>query len=74
MGPKGNPTPDRLAVAVDMARHLNGPMVARLRRCAADASPNWEHAATVYPPDARGLVALIDHLLGSASDEPDKRS
>ncbi len=44
---------------MDRAR-LNGPMVARLRRCAADTSSNWDGAITIYPPEARELVALID--------------
>lgn len=39
---------------------LNGPMVARLRQCAADTSPNWDGKITIYPPEARELVALID--------------
>lgn len=52
----------RLAAAVETARHLNEPMVARLRACAADTSPNWDGAITVYPPEAAGLVTLIDLL------------
>jgi hypothetical protein len=51
--------------AADRARQLNGPMVARLRRCAADTSPNWDGAVTVYPPESRDLVALIDYLLAA---------
>lgn len=39
---------------------LNGPMVARLRTCAADTSPNWDGRITIYPPEARELVNLID--------------
>lgn len=39
---------------------LNGPMVARLRGCAADTSSNWDGKITIYPPEARELVALID--------------
>ena len=50
-------TPD-----VPTTLRLNGPMVERLRRCAADTSSNWDGAVTIYPPDARGLVALIDYL------------
>jgi hypothetical protein len=41
-------------------------MVARLRGCAADTSPNWDGRVTIYPPEARELVALID---ASASDD-----
>lgn len=41
---------------------LNRPMVERLRQCAADTSPNWDGKVTVYPPEARELVALIDAL------------
>ena len=40
--------------------YLNGPMLARLRQCAADTSDSWIGAMTVYPPEARGLVAFID--------------
>lgn len=47
----------RLAEA---ARRLNVPMVAKLRKCAADTSSNWDGKVTVYPPEARALVALID--------------
>lgn len=46
--------------AICEARRLNLPMLARLRRCAADASPNYDDAFTIYPPEAVGLVALID--------------
>ncbi len=42
------------------AQRLNGPMVAKLRRCAADTSPNWDGQIAIYPPEARELVALID--------------
>lgn len=41
-------------------RHLNGPMVDRIRRCAADTSPNWDGQITLHPPEFRGLVDLID--------------
>ncbi len=43
-----------------MRTHLNGPMVARLRKCAAGTSPNWDEKITIYPPEARELIALID--------------
>jgi len=46
---------------VQAGLRLNGPMVARLRRCAADVDPNWYGRVTIYPPEARELVALIDH-------------
>ena len=39
---------------------LNGPMLGRLRQCAADTSSNWDGKITIYPPEARELVALID--------------
>lgn len=39
---------------------LNGPMEARLRQCAADTSSNWAGKITIYPTEARELVALID--------------
>lgn len=51
---------DRLAAIVDKARSLNRPMVHRLRSCAADTSPNWEGETTVYPPETRNLVRLLD--------------
>lgn len=54
---------DRLTAAVDQARHLNGPLLTKLRRCAADTSQNWDGAVTVYPQETRGLVALVDYLL-----------
>jgi hypothetical protein len=57
------------AVPSDLARRLNGPMVARLRACAADTSPNWDGAVTVYPPEARELVALIDDLVTDATPD-----
>lgn len=43
---------------------LNEPMVAKLRRCAADTSSNWDGQVTIYPPEARELVALIDAATG----------
>lgn len=46
--------------AENAAAPLNGPMLARLRQCAADTSGSWIGAMTVYPPEARGLVAFID--------------
>lgn len=52
------------------AERLNGPMMQRLRACAADASPNWDGAVTVYPPAARGLVALVDSVLALAPEIP----
>jgi hypothetical protein len=42
------------------AQRLNVPMVNKLRRCAADTSSNWDGQITIYPPEARGLTALID--------------
>lgn len=53
---------DRLHAAVALARHLNKPMQEQLRRAAADTSSNWDVTATIYPPSAQGLVALIDAL------------
>jgi hypothetical protein len=41
---------------------LNGPMVERLRKCAADTDPNWAGRITIYPPEARELVELIDRF------------
>lgn len=61
---------DRLNAVVEQARRLNGPMVTRLRGCAADTSPNWAGAVTVYPPETRGLVALIDALVLGTTKEP----
>jgi len=40
-------------------RQLNGPMLARLRKCAADTSSSWDGKITIYPPEAQGLVALV---------------
>lgn len=54
---------ERLQAAVALVGRLNRPMVDGFRRAAADTSPNWDVTATVYPPSARGLVALIDGLL-----------
>jgi hypothetical protein len=65
---------DRLAAAVELSRHLNGPMVNRLRACAADTTPNWEGATTVYPPETRGLVALIDALVLGQADTDKKEA
>lgn len=48
---------------------LNEPMVAKLRRCAADTSPNWDGKVTIYPPEARELVALIDAAARDESTE-----
>lgn len=42
------------------ALRLNHPMVQRLRGCAADTDPDWAGKITIYPPEARSLVALID--------------
>lgn len=50
--------------------HLNRPMLDRLRKCAADTSPNWDGVVTVYPPETRGLVALIDAVGALAADVP----
>lgn len=54
---------DRAREAVSKVEHLNQPMLTRLRKCAADTSPNWDGAVTLYPPETRGLVALIDAAL-----------
>lgn len=35
-------------------------MIDRLRTCAADKSPNNVGRITIYPPEARELIALID--------------
>lgn len=43
-------------------RYLNGPMVDRIRRCAADTSPNWDGHIRLYPPESRGLINLIDEV------------
>ena len=43
---------------------LNQPMLARLRQCAADTSDSWIGRVTVYPPEARPLVALLDAVAG----------
>jgi hypothetical protein len=59
------------AATPDGPRRLNGPMVARLRACAADTSPNWDGAVTVYPPEARDLVALIDDVLTDVTPAAD---
>ncbi len=45
------------------ASRLNQPMMDRLRRCSWDRSPNWAGAITIYPPEARGLIDLIDAML-----------
>lgn len=50
---------------------LNGPMVDRLRKCAADTSPNWDGKITIYPPEARELVALIDAEAGGKPQPAD---
>lgn len=47
--------------------HLNQPMVAKLRVCAADASPNWDGRVTIYPPEAAGLIAFIDRYASNGS-------
>lgn len=46
--------------STENTRQLNGPMVDRIRQCAADTSSSWIGAMTLYPPEARQLVALID--------------
>lgn len=53
---------DRLRTLLSEQRppQLNGPMVLRLRKCAADTSPNWDGKITIYPPEARQLIDLID--------------
>jgi hypothetical protein len=52
--------------ASEQVRRLNGPMLARLRKCAADTSPNYDGRVTIYPPEARELISLIDALLSTA--------
>jgi hypothetical protein len=64
-------------VNADILR-LNGPMVDRLRKCAADTDPNWAGRITIYPPEARELVALIDryqaaHLAVVAESNTDRK-
>lgn len=59
---------EQLRAAVSGVKRLNRPMLASLRACAADTSPNWDATATVYPPSARDLVALIDALLAVVVD------
>lgn len=54
-----------LRAAVIGVKHLNRPMLDQLRKAAADTSPNWDVTATVYPPSARDLVALVDALLAA---------
>lgn len=56
-------------VVSELARRLNGPMVARLRACAADTSPSWDGKITIYPPEARWLISLVD----AALNEEDSR-
>jgi len=51
---------EREQPSAELATHLNGPMVEKLRKCAADYSPDWSGKITVYPPEARQLVELID--------------
>lgn len=46
---------------------LNQPMVEKLRACAADTSPNWDGRVVIYPPEAVGLVELIDAVPKLAS-------
>lgn len=53
---------DDAPAAPSQPPRLNKPMVARLRACAADTSSNWDGQITIYPLEARDLVALIDHL------------
>lgn len=47
------------------ADRLNAPLVERLRACAADTSPDWAGRITIYPGEARLLVALIDAAAAS---------
>jgi hypothetical protein len=58
-----------MATSSDLARSLNEPMLNRLRQCAADASPNRDGQITIYPPEARHLVALIDATLGEPTPD-----
>lgn len=44
----------------ELVTRLNRPMVEKLRKCAADYSPDWSGKVTVYPMEARQLVQLID--------------
>lgn len=53
----------------ERARRLNQPMLARLRQCAADTSPNWDGKITIYPNEAQGLVDLIDAVLGNEAEK-----
>ncbi len=55
-----------MRAAVSGVKRLNRPMIEQLRRAAADTSSNWDVTATVYPPSARDLVALVDALLAVA--------
>jgi hypothetical protein len=50
----------------EQVHRLNGPMLARLRECAADTSSNWDGKITIYPPEARELVSLVDAALSEA--------
>lgn len=63
----------RLTAERDLLRRrvqrLNVPMVARLRKCAADDSPNWDGKINIYPREARQLTALIDAAIRTG--EPD---
>lgn len=52
---------------------LNTAMLDRLRRCAADTSPNWEGSITIYPPEARELVDLVDAVGGAPQPSVDDR-
>lgn len=48
------------------AQLLNVPMVAKLRQCAADDSPNRDTKINIRPPEAHQLLALIDAAIRSA--------
>jgi hypothetical protein len=71
----GIDAPDWQPAEVDTVRlilqRINKPMLEKLRRCAADDSPNWDGRVTIYGPEARGLLALIDAISrGTPSDTP----
>lgn len=55
----------RAPVSEQVSR-LNEPMLVRLRKCAADTSASWDGRITIYPPEARALVLLIDAALSES--------
>ncbi len=46
----------------DEIKPLNGPMVKRIQRCAADTSSDWAGKITIFPPEARQLAELVDDV------------